>query len=513
MIRNGLVFFLLTSCLISCQNYAKSSSEIENDSIDYVDAEENDSDLNKVVEESSLVINKSIESINFNRSIFKLSHHINTIENESRPVIDLENDLLFFTGLDRTGFFDFKLDFIIAENAGGEDIFYSSKDRYGHWNDARPIKFLNSNRHESISSIYNDEFLLTANYKENIGIVNKDGVNTSDIFIAKRVNSSLDEFQVIHFPEPVNSLFTEADPYKFDDNTLLFVSDRPGHVGDYHKKGWKWNDSFWGNTDIWVTFKKNGYWTNPTNLGELINTPYAERTPYLSKDGLSLYLSSNGYESDHKALNVYKFTRTNKNDWENWNGPIKIEDISTDADEFGYIVDEENNAYFTRAEKLGFTKSNPYNRGDGGVFEINFRTGYTVLGLQAYSYSSDQQMEIYQATADSYDFLLPDIMFDFDSDIINDSSKKVIDKLIDFISINSPKKLIITGFTDNIGETEYNNELSLRRARSISNAILPTIDQSIAIQVLGKGELFPMNDNSNEEKRRANRRVEVRLFN
>ena len=98
MIRNGLVFCLLTSCIISCQNYTSSSSEIENDSIDYVDDDENYSDPDKDLDETSLRINKPIESINFNRSIFKLSHHINTIENESRPVLNLENDLLFFYG-------------------------------------------------------------------------------------------------------------------------------------------------------------------------------------------------------------------------------------------------------------------------------------------------------------------------------------------------------------------------------------------------------------------------------
>ena len=444
------------------------------------------------------------------RSIYKLGHHINTSENEARPVLSNDGNTLYFTGLDRTGFFDFKIDFIEAESAGGEDIFYSKKDLYGQWNDARPIDFLNTNRHESLSSIYGDEFYLTANYKENLGRIDEDGVNTSDIFIAKRLSDT--EFQIIHLDEPVNSLFTEADPFKYDEQTMLFVSDRPENIGPYHKKGWKWNDSFWGNTDVWVSFFDNGYWTNPLNLGEKINTPYAERTPFLTPDGLTLYLSSNGYENSDRSLNVYKFTRTDKNDWENWSGPIKIADISTLADEFGYVLDDENNAYFTRAEKLTFKRTNPYNRGDAGIVETNYRSGYKIYGLQTHSYNGSYQTDIFQATTNNYDFLIPDICFEFDSATILPNTTDVLDKLIDFLKQNTPKSVLITGYTDNQGNEFYNQELSEKRALSVKQYIDANTRNNFEIATAGGGQSNPLNDNATAEKRAKNRRVEIKLI-
>ena len=49
----------------------------------------------------------------------------------------------------------------------------------------------------------------------------------------------------------------------------------------------------YGSCDLVVTYKKNGRWTRPKNMGRLINTPYWESQPSLSADGNILYFSSN----------------------------------------------------------------------------------------------------------------------------------------------------------------------------------------------------------------------------
>lgn len=55
------------------------------------------------------------------------------------------------------------------------------------------------------------------------------------MFLAKSRKDG--QYQIVHFPEPVNSIFDEADGLMADDESyILFVSDKPGHVGDYHKK-------------------------------------------------------------------------------------------------------------------------------------------------------------------------------------------------------------------------------------------------------------------------------------
>ncbi|MFN5209685.1 MAG: hypothetical protein ACK5D8_09360, partial [Bacteroidota bacterium] len=249
------------------------------------------------------------------RDRIKLGHSINTIANEYLPVLNADGSKLYFSAMDRTGFFDFKLDFTKEKSAGGEDIFYSELNE-GIWMDARPLKEINSNGHEVVSQVFkNDDLLVTGNYPENFGVKEKKdvGAQTTDIYFLREGKGG---YQINHLPEPVNSIFTESDGFMAEDQSyILFVSDRNGNIGEYHKKGWKWNDSFWGNTDVYVCIKEGDYWGNPINLGSKINTPYAERTPWLSEDGLTLYLSSNGYVKGKTDLDVYAFKRNDKNNW------------------------------------------------------------------------------------------------------------------------------------------------------------------------------------------------------
>lgn len=331
-----------------------------------------------------------------NISPIKLSNYINTSSHEYMPVPSPDGNVLYFAGMDRTGYFDFKLDFTKQKNSGGEDIFYSSKSKSG-WNDARPITELNTNGHEVITCVpQKDYFVLTANYPEKLGPLNgSKGLETTDLFIVQNQES----YRIQHLPEPVNSIYTEADGFMDDKmNFILFVSDRPGNIGDYHKKGWKWNDSFWGNTDIYVSLLSNGNWSIPINLGKRVNSPFAERTPRLSRDGLTLYLSSNGYHNDksRKDLDIYYFKRKSVSSWTNWEGPFTMSGLNSKYDDWGYIEDYNNKRiFFARSAPSGTTSTQPGASGDGGIRETNLRTGYVVTGLQLASLKKDQNTEIY----------------------------------------------------------------------------------------------------------------------
>ena len=61
----------------------------------------------------------SISEIDYGRKTIRLSHKINTTSNEVYPILSKDGKTLFFSGMDRTGFFDFKQDFIKSKNCGG----------------------------------------------------------------------------------------------------------------------------------------------------------------------------------------------------------------------------------------------------------------------------------------------------------------------------------------------------------------------------------------------------------
>ncbi len=439
---------------------------------------------------------------------YKISHSVNTSTSEYYPVISKDGNTLFFTGMDRSGFFDYKIDFTKTKNNGGEDIFISKKVN-GTWEDARDLKQLNTNAHEAVTGVLpNGDLLITGNYPENMGPRNtNNGSATTDIFLAKKGNN----FSFFHFDEPVNSIFCESDAFMTDDmNTMLFVSDRPGHIGDYHKKGWLWNESYWGNTDVYVTFKNGDSWTNPKNLGNVINTKFTERTPWLSNDGLTLFLSSNGYNESKKDLDIYYFKRTSINDWDHWDGPYEIKSLNTNGDEFGYKQDKEGNGYFARSTKLDFVPTKRGRDGTGFVFENNFRSGYTVLGQQSGSFKNDEQTDIFFVNQSSSAITLPDLLFSVDSYQIAANKSKIQSNLVDFIKINNPKSLIINGYTDSDGNDAHNLELSKNRANAIKE-LLVAGGISMPIEINGFGKQSPIAPNTSKESKSKNRRVEIIL--
>ncbi len=501
--RHLVYYFILLLFLGSCSDnknikFGDSTSIIDNQS-----KKETDS-INGYV---SHVISKR----DLKRQLIKLSHHINTSANEYLPVLSADENKMYFSAMDRTGFFDFKQDFTKQKSSGGEDIF-TSEFKDGIWTDARPLINLNTNSHEAVSQILkNKDLLMSANYPEKLGPKNgNNGTETTDLFLAKSGKNN--QFQIIHFPEPVNSIFDEADGLMAEDESfILFVSDRPGHVGDYHKKGWKWNSSFWGNTDVYVSVKDGDFWSVPVNLGKVVNTSGAERTPWLSEDGLTLFVSSNGQVGTRSDLNVYAFKRLDKNNWTDWQGPIEISDANSDDDDWGYKETKIGNAYIARAIPLGFKPTQGGSAGDGGIRETNFRTGYEIVGQQVASLNSENTTDIYfLKKSNEAIFTLPDVFFDFNSAKLNLGMFKILERLVDLIKQNKNYKIEIQGYTDDIGEDDYNLNLSQKRADALKEYLLQN-NISNTIIAIGFGKRNPKFKSDNLKSK--NRRVEIHFIN
>jgi outer membrane protein OmpA-like peptidoglycan-associated protein len=460
---------------------------------------------------SSGMQSQEVNEIDQKRQRVKLGHAINTSANEYLPVMSSDGGELFFSAMDRTGFFDFKLDYTKVKSAGGEDIFMSEL-KEGVWADARPITEINTNGHEVVSQVLgNGDLLATANYPENLGVQNNTNaaVQTTDLFFLKKTNSG---YQISHLPEPVNSIFTEADGWMAEDQSfILFVSDGPGHVGEYHKKGWKWNDSFWGNTDVYVSTMEGDNWSVPVNLGPIVNTPFAERTPWLSKDGLTLYISSNGFVEGKTDLDVYAFKRKNTADWTTWSGPFAIADANTLNDDWGYKETSNGMAYLASSEKLNYKPTQRGSAGDAGFRETNFRTGYEVFGLQVAGLNAEYETNIYSLIApESPSFTINDVFFDLNSYKINKGFEKYLLLLVDQINQNNKATIEIHGHTDNSGEKKYNKELSLKRAEAIKDFLMSNGVKN-TLTVKGFGDEKPIYPNENKALKGRNRRVEIYL--
>ena len=69
--------------------------------------------------------------------------------------------------------------------------------------------------------------------------------------------------------------------------------------------------------------------------------------------------------------------------------------------------------------------------------------------------------------------------------------------------------VMITGYTDNVGGADRNSKLSQQRAEAVRDQLISLGADPQKFQVSGAGEAHPIADNSTEEGRAKNRRVEV----
>jgi len=101
------------------------------------------------------------------------------------------------------------------------------------------------------------------------------------------------------------------------------------------------------------------------------------------------------------------------------------------------------------------------------------------------------------------------INFDTGKSVIKPESKSIIEQIVQMLKSNPGLKISVEGHTDNVGTPASNKTLSEERAKSVVSAI---VSQGIAAERLsssGYGQDKPIGDNTTEEGRAKNRRVEL----
>ncbi len=107
-----------------------------------------------------------------------------------------------------------------------------------------------------------------------------DSKGKSDIYVAELDGREWGEARNLDFPVCTDDW--ESQPSAAADGRMIyFVSDRPGGMGGL---------------DIWTaSLDQSGAWSAPVNVGPPINTVKDEVSPFIAKDGRTLYFASDGH--------------------------------------------------------------------------------------------------------------------------------------------------------------------------------------------------------------------------
>jgi outer membrane protein OmpA-like peptidoglycan-associated protein len=259
----------------------------------------------------------------------KLDENVNSDYSELNPLLSPDGKTLYFSRKNH------------PENVGGvndkEDIWFSELGADGKWSIARNMgsEFNNASPNfvNAVSAATPDGksvvLLLGNKYLE-------DGKMTAGVSVSDNVNGTWTT------PRPLNI----QNDYNFNEKANYFMANtRKALLMSVERE-----DSQ-GGRDLYVSFIQNDtLWSQPLNLGEVINTAGEETAPFLSPDNATLYFSSDGFSGFGKS-DVYMSKRLDDT-WTNWTEPENMgPDINTKLDDlFFNIPSTSEYAYYSREE-------------------------------------------------------------------------------------------------------------------------------------------------------------------
>jgi len=511
---------------------------------------------------------------------------VNTEYSELNPVMSPDGKILYFG---RKNHPQNKFGMAGTEQiAGSQDIWYS-ESLMGAWTTARRMsEALNRDQYNTIYSVSPDGQTILVK-----GAYVNGQYETRGFSIAKKSATGWEIPKKMEIPK-YEKLSRGKNEYGYlsnDGKTLLMAfSEKKNSDED----------------DIYASFlEKDGSWSEPMNLGDDVNTDFTETTPFLAADGKTLYFSSN--REGGKGSNDIWVCKRKDETWINWTEPTNIgEPINTDqydayytisaAGDYAYFISSNNSVgkkdifrlkidqpkpvetpptttspmaggdKKTEPEKPKDIKSEPVVLVSGKV--IDGKTGKVPLNAQVIYEDLTNGNELGVATPDPitgiYKVVLPygknygittkidgyvgtsqnidlskitgkyleiegkdmtvkpvevgvkvemnNIFFEFGKAELKSESYPELNRIATFFKSNTKIVSEISGHTDNVGTDEINNKLSQERADVVRNYLLTQGVPAERLTAKGYGKNKPKVANDTPENQAINRRVEFEIL-
>lgn len=255
---------------------------------------------------------------------------INSPFDEQNPVVSADGNTIYITIANH------------PQNIGGVkdpgDIWVSTKEGENWSVPVHGGRVLNNTTFNGVAGISKDgnELYLLSHYKTNGG-----APATQGIAVSRKSNSGWSVPQNITIPYFINRSSSLGGYWHEDQSAFLFAAESYNTVGA---------------EDLYISFNREGRWTELINLGRVINTPFQEMSPSLNADGTRLYFASNGRKNGLGSFDIYVSTRLDET-WLSWSEPVNLgTQINSDGRElyFREFVSEAYSLYTSTRNSDGY---------------------------------------------------------------------------------------------------------------------------------------------------------------
>lgn len=481
--------------------------------------------------------------------IQNLGTAINTSQNEYFPYVSNNQELLFYT----TNIFDKATKKILDENLN----FSYAKEG---WQKGKLVdSLITTTQHEGMSTFTRDGRMMIYTVCEQEGVL----ANGCDLRKAIMSNDSILTIEALE--GPINSEFWESQAaLSCDGSQLFFASNRKGGLGltdiwmsqrlsdgnwgkpknlgnSINTKGYEeapfiTNDSktlFFSSTghlgmgeqDIFMShWNEKGYWESAINLGPPINTAARELGFFLTSDNKTGYFASDKKEG-LGGMDIYKFEMPNQFEVAPTTfvegfvkDSITKEPIETyiETSVRGRIKTDKNGRFFfclpasnNLSVNVNKTSYFPYQNttfipewDNKELFQITYYLRPTPIETTVTIEAPKPPKDTFQKIKTP---ILHTVYFGFNDFGLNPAATKILDKLFATFNELDFSKVEVIGYADASGSSDYNMDLSTRRAANVAKYLRLNGINSKEMITLGKGE------NSQFDSNLLNRRVEIRF--
>ena len=274
-------------------------------------------------------------------SISNLGNKVNSIYPDYAPVISADESMMVFTTRRKENVGN-KIDF---NGLYYEDIYLSQNTNW-QWseavsidstsiipnNDTKPVFSLAKRLDPPINTKFHDAAIGLSPSGQKLFIYKR-----GEIYISTIKGDKWGRLTKLNTNINYKKNWQPSISISADESTIYFTSDRKGGFGGL---------------DIYKSEKQaNGDWGSAVNLGDIINTPYDEDSPFIHPNGKTLYFSSKG----HNTMGGYDIFKTEFVNGK-WSEPVNIGyPINTSDDDIFYVETAKgDHAYFASIRENGY---------------------------------------------------------------------------------------------------------------------------------------------------------------
>ena len=300
------------------------------------------------------------------------------------------------------------------------------------------------------------------------------------------------------FSTPMEPEDGDTAPFLVNDSLLLFASRR---------------DSGQGGLDLYYATRGDSGWTTPRNFGPAINSLYDETTPFLARDGRTLYFSSNGPAS----MGGYDIFRSVFDEaTQNWSAPVNVgKPVNSPGDDAFFRLSVDGLTAFFASDRLD-------SYGDRDIYVVYFkeeqaeqladRLLFTDAGkrLAAKANTGDSSVKTVEKAS------LPVLYYNTDRDVLSDDNLKTLNEVARLARSYPEAAVLVSVHTDETGPVKFDLYYGIKRAELVGKALTERGVPAGRIWLKSFGPAYPVARNvleavPNPVGQRLNRRIEITL--